>query len=174
MYFVAAFGVMLIAFSFWILSIQRDLNRLEEKTMSAMEQMGVQISAQWEILSSLLDLTEWYATRGCETIIETMSARRSITKYSMPHDVRKQENNIAETIREFREVAKIYPDLTADPNFTKAMDVLDQYKNTVQTSMLIYYNTVTALDRAIHMFPNSLFARVLGFSNHAIINLAER
>ncbi len=34
-------------------------------------------------------------------------------------------------------------------------------------------STVAKLDRAIHMFPNSVFARILGFSNHADLNLVE-
>ena len=167
MYLIAAFGVMLIALSFWILSVECALNRMDEKSKSAMEQIGIQISAQWEVLTSLLDLTEWYASHGCEKIIETMNARSSITKYSLTDDVIKQKNIIAETIREFKEVAEIYPDLKADPNYIKTMDVLHQYENTVQRSMLNYNTTVTKLDRAIQMFPNSLFASILGFSNHA-------
>lgn len=174
MYLIAAFGVILIALSFWILSIQRSLNGMDEKIKNAKEQIGVQISAQWEVLTSLLDLTEWYATHGCETIIETMGARCSVTKYSLPEDVRKQKDSIADTIREFRKVAEIYPDLKADPNYIKTMDALHQYESMVQRSILIYNNTVTKLDRAIQMFPNSLFASILGFSNHANFNLVER
>lgn len=174
MYLIAAFGVILIALSFWILSVQRSLNEMDEKIKSVMEQIGVQISAQWEVLTSLLDLTEWYATRGCETIIETMSARRSVTKYSLPEDVRKQKDSIAETIREFRKVAEIYPDLKADPNYIKTMDALHLYESRVQRSMLIYNNTVIKLDRAIQMFPTSAFAGIFGFSNHADLNLVER
>jgi len=174
MYLIAAFGVMLITISLWSLSVQHSLIGMEEKIKSAMEQTGVAISAQWEVLTSLLDLTEWYAFHGCETIIETMSARRSITKYSLPEDVRKQEDSIAETISEFKKVAEINPDLKADPNYIKTMDALHQYENIVQRSMLIYNDKVTKLDRSIQLFPISLFAGILGFSNHADLNLVER
>jgi len=174
MNWIAAFGVMLIAISCWSLSVQRSLVGMDEKIRNAMEQIGVQISSQWEVLTSLLDLTEWYAAHGCETIIETMSARRSITKYSLLDDVREQENIIAEVIREFKKVAEIYPDLKADPNYIKTMDALHQYESMVQRSMLIYNEKVTKLDRAVHMFPTSVFAGIFGFSNHAYLNLMER
>ena len=174
MYSIAVLGVLLIAISFWVLSVQRYLVGIDESINSAMEQIGVQISSQWDVLTSLLDLTEWYAAHGCETIIDIMSARSSITKYSLPDAARKQENIIAETIREFKEVAENYPDLKADPNYIKTMDALHQYENMVERSMLVYNNRVAKLNRAMHMFPNSVFAGVFGFSNHAYLNIVER
>lgn len=174
MYTIAVVGVLLIAISFWFLSVQRSLVGMDENIKSAMEQIGVLISAQWDILTSLLDLTEWYAMNGCETIIETMNARRSITKYSLPEAVINQEKIIAETIKEFKDVAEGYPDLKADPNYVKTMDALHHYENMVQRSMLVYNDTVAKLDRTTHMFPSSVFAAIFGFSSYAYLNLVER
>jgi len=165
---IVAFGVILIALSLWILFVQRSLSGMDEKIKNAMEQIGVLIAAQWEVLTSLLDLTEWYATHGCETIIETMSARRAVTKYSSPEEVRKQENVIAETIREFKKAAEIYPDLKADPNYIKTMDVLHQYENTVQRSVMNYNNAAAKFDCAIRMLPTSIVASIMGFSRKLI------
>ncbi|HYE66963.1 MAG TPA: LemA family protein [Anaerovoracaceae bacterium] len=174
MYTIAVVGVLLIAISFWMLSVQRSLVGMDENIKSAMEQIGVLISAQWDILTSLLDLTEWYATHGCENIIETMNARRSITKYSLPEAVMNQEKIIAKTIREFQDAAEGYPDLKADPNYVKTMEALRQYENMVQRSMQVYDDTVAKLDRTTHMFPSSVFAAIFGFSNHPYLNPAER
>lgn len=174
MYTIAIVGVLLVAISFWFLSVQRSLIEMDENIKSAMEQIGVLISAQWDVLTSLLDLTEWYASNGCETIIETMNARRFITEHSLPEAVMNQEKVIAETIKEFKDIAEGYPDLKSDPNYIKTMDALHQYENMVQRSMLAYNDKVAKLDRTTHMFPSSLFAAIFGFSSHAYLNLAER
>ena len=174
MYTIAVVGVSLIALSFWFHSVQRSLVGMDENIKSAMEQIGVLISAQWDVLTSLLDLTEWYATHGCETIIETMNARRSITKYSLPEAVINQEKIITETIKEFKDIAEGYPDLKADPNYAKTMDALHQYETMVQRSMLVYNDKVAKLDRTAHMFPSSVFAAIFGFSNHAYLNPVEK
>ncbi|MDD4844372.1 MAG: LemA family protein [Anaerotignum sp.] len=169
MYYIITSVVILVMLIFWIISVQRSLVVMDENINNAMSQIGVQLSSRWDALTSLLDLTKGYADHEYKTISETIQARRSITKDSSPDDVTKQENMIAEALGKIMAVAESYPDLKADSTYLKTMDGVNQYENMVRTSRLIYNDSVTKINRAIRMFPVSMIAGILGFSNRAYL-----
>ena len=172
-YFIS-FGVVIVALVFWIISVQRSLVGMAENINNAMSQIGLQLSSQCELLTSLLELTNWYAVEECATILKTMKAGSLITKNALPEDVKKQEQIMAETKVMIMEAAESYPDLKADPVYIKAMDAVHQYENMVQTSKLIYNDSAARLNRVIHMFPTSIIAGILGFLSQAYLETEEQ
>ncbi len=166
-------GVIFIILIIWVIAVQRSFVVLDENINNAMSQIGVQLSSRWDALTSLLDLTKGYAIHEYNAITETIKARRSITKESSPEDVKKQENMIAEAMGKIMAVAENYPELKADQTYIKTMDSVNQYENLVRTSRLIYNDSVTKLNRAVRMFPASLIAGLLGFSERTYLEAVE-
>lgn len=170
MYYFIAFGAIFVALVFWTISVQRSLAGMTGNINNAMSQIGLQISSQCELLTSLLDLTNWYAVDECRTILKTIKAGTLITKDSLPEDARKQEQIIAETKAMIIEAAEGCPDLKSDPSYIKAMEAVQQYENMLQTSRLIYNDSVTKFNNTIRIFPVSMIAGVIGFSNRAYLD----
>lgn len=162
-YIIAAAAVIVIL-GIWIISTQRSFVALDENINNAMSQIGVQLSSRWDALTSLLDLTKGYAEYEYRTITETIKLRRAITKDTPPEEVAKQENLLTEAMGKIMAVAESYPALKADGTYIRTMDSVNQYENMVRTSRLIYNDSVTKLNRAIRMFPASIIANALGFS----------
>lgn len=149
----------------WFISAQRKLVVLDENISNAMSQIGVQLSSRFDALTALLDLTKGYARHESETLIETIKSRRSvITAKSTPEDVLKQEGVLSEALGRIAMVAEQYPDLKANQNYIKTMDAVNTYENMVRTSRMVYNDSVTKLNRQIRMFPTSIVAGMLGFS----------
>lgn len=149
----------------WFISAQRKLVVLDENISNAMSQIGVQLSSRFDALTALLDLTKGYARHESETLIETIKSRRSvITAKSTPEDVLKQEGVLSEALGRIAMVAEQYPDLKANQNYIKTMDAVNTYENMVRTSRMVYNDSVTKLNRQIRMFPISIVAGMLGFS----------
>ncbi|WP_458863283.1 LemA family protein [Acidaminobacterium chupaoyuni] len=149
----------------WVMSTQRNLVRLDENINNAMSQIGVQLSSRFDALTALLDLTKGYAAHESETLLQTIRARRSvITEKSTPDEVTAQENIITEALGRISMVSESYPELKANESYQKTMDSVNQYENMVRASRLIYNDSVTKLNRATRMFPTSLVAGMLGFS----------
>jgi LemA protein len=148
----------------WIISTQRKLVVLDENISNAMSQIGVQLSSRFDALTALLDLTKGYAKFECETLIETIKARRSvITAKSTPDDVLRQEGIISEALGRIAMVTEQYPELKANQTYIKTMDAVQTFENMVRTSRLIYNDGVTKLNREIRMFPVTMIAGMLGF-----------
>ena len=149
----------------WVISFQRTLVVLDENINNAMCQIGVQLSSRFDALIALLDLAKEYAKCESETWIETIQIRRNvITAKSTPDAVLCQEKLISETLGRLALVSEQYPELKEDKNYKKTMGAVESYENMVNTSRLIYNDSVTNLNREIHIFPISMIARMLGFS----------
>lgn len=172
MLYIIVLGAIIAILFLWVISVQRTFVAFDENINNAMAQIGVQLSSRWDALTSLLDLTKGYAAHEYQTITDTIKARRSITRESSPADVQKQENMIVEAMGKIMAVAESYPDLKADQTYIKIMDSVNQYENMVRTSRQIYNDSVTKLNRAIRMFPASIIAGMLGFSQRTYLEAA--
>ncbi|MEG1396956.1 MAG: LemA family protein, partial [Oscillospiraceae bacterium] len=138
---------------------------LDENIKNAMSQIGVQLSSRFDALTALLDLTKGYAAHESETIIETIKSRRSvITAKSSPDEVVRQEGILSEALGKISMVSEQYPELKANESYQKTMDSVNSYEGMVRSSRLIYNDSVTKLNRKIRMFPVSLIAGALGFT----------
>lgn len=173
MLYILAFCFALAVIIFWIISVQQSLSVIDENIKNAMSQIGVQISSQWDILTSLLDSTELYAAKECETITETMKTRRMITKDSSPDDVKKQEKLIEEAKIKIMKVAESCSELKSDCCYIKTMDAVNQYENMKSISMLIYNDSASKLNHAVRMFPASMISGILGFSHRGYFESDE-
>lgn len=148
----------------WAISTQRKLVVLDENINNAMSQIGVQLSSRFDALTALLELVKGYAQHESETLIEATKSRRSvITAKSTPDDVLRQEDVITEALGRITVVTEQYPELKANQTYIKTMDAVQTFENMVRTSRLIYNDSVTKLNREIHMFPVSMIAGILGF-----------
>ena len=173
MLYLVGFGAIIGILVLWVISVQRSFVALDENINNAMSQIGVQLSSRWDALTSLLDLTKGYAAHEYQTITDTIKLRRSITRDSSPDDVRKQENMIVEALGKIMAIAESYPDLKADQTYLKTMDSVNLYENMVRTSRQIYNDSVTKLNRAVRMFPASIIAGMLGFSQRTYLQAVE-
>lgn len=165
MHYIFSFAIILAAFAVWIVFVQRSLDGMDENIRNAMSQIGIQMSSQCELLSTLLELTNWYAAEECGAIIKTMKDGRLITKGSLAKDVKKQEKIMEQAKAQIMEAAEGCPDLKSDPGYLKAMNAVHQYEKMLQTSKLIYNDSAEKLNQAIHMLPVSIIAGILGFSH---------
>lgn len=155
----------IIMISLWLMSTQRNLVLLDENINNAMTQIGVQLSSRFDALTALLNLTKSYAAHESEILIETIRSRRcAITAKSLPDDVLRQERIISQALDQISMVSEQYPELKVNQNYIKTIDAVQTFENMVRTSRLIYNDSVTKLNRNIRMFPVSMVAGILGFS----------
>lgn len=167
-------GAIIAILFIWIVTVRRRMVAMNENINNAMNQIGVQLSSCFEALSSLLDLTKRYAEHEAKILIETVKSQRSaITAGSTPKEVLQQERVILEVLEYISAAAEQCPELKADEKYTKCMNAVDSYEKMVDTSRLIYNDSVTKLNREIRMFPDSVAAGLLGFRQREYLEAVE-
>ena len=161
--FLASIAI-IVLIALWAMSTQRKLVVLDENISNAMSQIGVQLSSRFDALTALLDLAKSYTKHESETLIKTIKSRRIvITAKSTPEDVLRQEGIISEALCRIAMLSEHYPELKANETYITTMDAMQTFENMVRTSRLVYNDSVTKLNREIHMFPTTIIAGVLGF-----------
>ena len=183
-------GLILLLLVLWIISVQRKFAVMDGNIQNAMNQIGVQLSSRFDALLSLLDFTKKYAGYEAQTLtdeekwpaqlIDGKAAIRYlranakelnldpekrciIMETSTPEEVLRQEGVINEVLFRTQTVLEEYPGSTDENEYIKCMDAVECYEKMVQTSRLIYNDSVTKLNRELHIFPTSVLAHMLGF-----------
>lgn len=147
----------------WFISVQRKLVNKEELCKNAMSQIGVQQSSRWDALTALAELVKSYNEHEYNTIKDVIAQRANITSGSNAKEADLEEDKLAATLSRIIAVAEQYPDLKASENYGKAMDSVNLYENQVRTSRMVYNDTVTAFNRIVRQFPDSIAASIFGF-----------
>ncbi len=155
----------MIIIALWVNSAQHRLALIDENIKNAMNQIGVHLSSRFDELIVLLYLIKSYAEDEIESLIETVkSNRKVITAISTPDDVHSQQKIISKALSGIFIVVKRHPELNSNQKYIDTMNLVDIYDNMVCTCRLIYNHNVTKLNREIRIFPVSLLAGILGYS----------
>ena len=151
--------LLVILLAIWIVSVRKKLAIMDENINHSMNQIGVQLA-----LLSLLDFTKKYAGYEAQTLTDEVNEKRCIImETSTPEEVLRQEGVINEVLFRTQTVLEEYPGSTDENEYIKCMDAVECYEKMVQTSRLIYNDSVTKLNRELHIFPTSVLAHMLGF-----------
>lgn len=148
----------------WVISVQRKLVGKEELCKNALSQIGVQQASRWDALTALVELVKSYNEHEYKTLRDVIAMRKNITSNSTSAEANEQEARLTDAMRQFNLVVEQYPDIKANENYGKAMDSVNTYENQVRMSRMVYNDSVTAFNRIVRMFPDSIIAGMLGFS----------
>ena len=159
----------------WGISIRRRLVGMNENINHAMSQIGVQLSSRFDALTALVDILKEYDIHESQTLMETINTRRSvITATATPDDVRKQERVISEVLDRVSIITPFHPELKTNEKYAKCMNAIDNYEKMMRTSLLIYNDNVTRLNRELRMFPTSLLVGIFGFHERDYLEATEK
>ena len=149
----------------WVVSVQNKLVRLDEVCKNAFKQINVQQISRFDAIKALVKLTRDYASYEADTLEKVISQRR-ITSGPAPTaaDINGNEAALSEMTAKLIAVAERYPDLKANENYVKTMDSIRQYEENVRLSRMTANDTVTRFNNQVRMFPGSVVASLLGFS----------
>ena len=138
--------ILLIAlFPFWVVSTRRRLTVMNENVESAINQIGVQLSSRYDMLAAALNQAKDYDVR------------------TTTGEVMEQEKMIQSVLEELEKMVRQHPEINENKDYSKFMEAVDSYGRMLQTSTLIYNDSVTKFNRAVCMMPAKLIAGIMGF-----------
>ena len=148
---------------FWAISVQRGLVQREELCTNAMNQIGVQLSSRWDLITALIDMVKQYSEHEYQTLTDVISMRRDLKPPASAQDIEEQEGLIGKLVGRINMLSETYPDLKADRIYLSTMNDMKQYEENVRHSRMIYNDSVTRFNRAVRQMPNNLVAGMFGF-----------
>ena len=154
-----------------VISVQRKLVQLDEFSKNALKQINVQQMSRYDALTTMVEMAREYALDvESKTIIEAIGRRRPVQSANPTVDQINQNEQLLNQARvQLNAVAERYPELTSAELYEKAQKTYAQNEDQVRLSRMTFNDTVTRFNTQVRMFPGSLVAGPLGFTQKAYL-----
>lgn len=125
--------------------------------------IDVQLKRRYDLIPNLVETVKGYATHEKETFEKIAQLRSAAMSATGIEEKGKLENQLTTTLKTLFAVAENYPELKANQNFLDLQATLSGIEEEIQGSRRYYNGTVRDFNTKILVFPNNIFAGLLGF-----------
>lgn len=170
--FAAVLAVALILF-IWTIAIYNGLVRGRMTVREAWAQIEVQLKRRHELIPNLVETVKGYAAHEKETLNAVIAARNQAVSATTPAQIGVAEGMLSGALRQLFALSEAYPNLKANENFMQLSGELAATENQISGARGYYNDAVGRYNSSVQIFPNILFAGVLGFHAADFFELDE-
>ena len=163
---VAVLGIFL-----WI--TYNGLVTLKIRVDEAWSDITVQLKRRADLIPNLVNTVKGYAKHEKGVFEEVTEARAAVVNAKSPKEAAAADNMLTDALKSVFAVAEAYPDLKASQNFSELQQELVDTEDKIQASRRFYNAGVRDLNTKIQLFPNNVFAGMLGFKDREFFDVDE-
>jgi LemA protein len=157
----------------WAIAIYNGLIRLKNRVDEAWSDIDVQLKRRYDLIPNLVNTVKGYASHEKEVFEKVTEARTRAMGAQSAGDKAQAENALSQTLKSLFAVAEAYPDLKANQNFLELQRELTDTEDKIQASRRFYNGNVRDFNTKIQIFPNNIFAGMLGFTAREFFEAGE-
>jgi LemA protein len=163
--------VVVLALFLWM--TYNGLVTLKVRVDEAWSDITVQLKRRLDLIPNLVETVKGYAAHEKGVFEEVTAARANALNAQGVKDTAQAENQFEGALKSLFAVAENYPDLKANQNFLQLQDELVDTEDKIQAARRFYNGGVRDLNTKIAIFPNNVFAGMLGFQKRDFFELDE-
>jgi LemA protein len=167
----------LVILVIWFVSMRNGLVRLNVRVDEAWSDITVQLKRRADLIPNLVETVKGYAKHESgvfENVTKARAATISGSALSNPAEAAKAEGAFQSAMKSLFAVAEAYPQLQASQNFLGLQSELSDTEDKIMAARRFYNGGVRELNTKIKIWPNSFFAKSLGFPERAFFEVADR
>lgn len=164
--------VVLLALFLWV--TYNGLVKLKIRVDEAWSDITVQLKRRADLIPNLVNTVKGYATHEKGVFEEVTEARAAVVNAKSPKEAAKADNMLTDALKSVFAVAEAYPDLKASQNFSELQQELVDTEDKIQGARRFYNAGVRDLNTKIQLFPNNIFAGMLGFKQREFFDVDEK
>ncbi len=166
-------GIIVIVLLFlWV--TYNGLVRLNIRVEEAWSDITVQLKRRADLIPNLVKTVKGYAKHEKGIFEEVTKARAETLSAESPAEASKAEGDFQKTMKSLFAVAENYPDLKASQNFQELQAELTDTEDKIQASRRFYNTGVRDFNTKVQVFPNNVFAGMLGFKKKEFFEVEDR
>ncbi len=166
-------GGILIVVVFFIIALKNALVRLKNQVENAWAQIDVQLKRRYDLIPNLIETVKGYAKHEKSVLENVTKARSAVMNASSVSEKAEANNMLSSTLKSLFAVSENYPTLKANENFLQLQEELTGTENKISYARQHYNDLVTSFNIKIELFPNSMFAKQLGYTKKETFQVAE-
>ncbi|MFZ1360502.1 MAG: LemA family protein [Candidatus Saccharimonadales bacterium] len=146
---------------------------LKVRVDEAWSDITVQLKRRADLIPNLVNTVKGYASHESGVFEKVTEARAAVVGAGTPKEAAKADNMLEDALKSIFAVAEAYPDLKASQNFSELQAELVDTEDKIQASRRFYNGGVRDLNTKIALFPNNIFAGMLGFKEREFYEVDE-
>ncbi|WP_336658696.1 LemA family protein [Leucobacter sp. USHLN153] len=156
-------GVLVLLIGYvWI--TYNSLVTLRVRVDEAWSDITVQLKRRADLIPTIVETVKGYAAHEKSVFEDVTRARAETISAEGPAEASVAEGHMQQALKSIFAVAEAYPQLQASQNFLQLQSELVDTENKIQASRRFYNGGVREYNTKIQVFPNTLFARGMGFA----------
>jgi LemA protein len=168
-------GVVVVG-GIWFVAMRNGLVRLNVRVDEAWSDITVQLKRRADLIPNLIETVKGYAKHEAQ-VFENVTKARAATisggALADPAKAAEAENMLQGALKSLFAVAEAYPVLQASQNFLSLQAELSDTEDKIMAARRFYNGGVRELNTKIKVWPNSFFAKGLGFVERAFYEVAD-
>ncbi|MFZ4117680.1 MAG: LemA family protein [Rhodoluna sp.] len=160
----------------WFVAMRNGLVRLNVRVDEAWSDITVQLKRRADLIPNLIEAVKGYAKHEAqvfENVTKARAATISGAALADPAQAAEAENMLQGALKSLFAVAEAYPVLQASQNFLNLQTELSDTEDKIMAARRFYNGGVRELNTKIQVWPNSFFAKSLGFVERAFYEVAD-
>lgn len=146
---------------------------LKIRVDEAWSDITVQLKRRLDLIPNLINSVKGYAAHESGVFQAVTEARANALNAQGVKETAEAENMFEGALKSLFAVAEAYPDLKANENFLQLQQELVDTEDKIQASRRFYNGGVRDLNTKIQIFPNNLFAGMLGFTQREFFEVED-
>ncbi|HEY5601114.1 MAG TPA: LemA family protein [Patescibacteria group bacterium] len=155
--------VVIAAVLLFLLFLYNSLIRARIRVKEAWSGIDVQLKRRADLIPNLVESVKGYAKHEKSVFENVTNARAAMIGATGPAQKAAADNMLTGALKSLFAIAENYPQLRASENFKQLQDELSDTETKVAASRQFYNTVVLDFNTKIQVFPNSIFASMLGF-----------
>lgn len=160
--FWIALGV-IVVFGLFLWITYNGLVKLKIRVDEAWSDITVQLKRRLDLIPNLVNSVKGYAEHETSVFEKVTEARANALNAQGVKETAAAENQFEDALKSLFAVAESYPQLRANENFLQLQQELVDTEDKIQAARRFYNSGVRDLNTKIQVFPNNIFAGMLGF-----------
>jgi len=160
----------------WFVAMRNGLVRLNVRVDEAWSDITVQLKRRADLIPNLIETVKGYAKHEAgvfENVTKARAATIAGPALADPSKAAAAENMFQSAMKSLFAVAEAYPVLQASQNFLGLQSELSDTEDKIMAARRFYNGGVRELNTKIKIWPNSFFAKGLGFSERTFFEVAD-
>jgi LemA protein len=163
--------VVVVALFLWV--TYNALVKLKIRVDEAWSDITVQLKRRFDLIPNLVESVKGYAKHESGVFEKVTEARANALNAQGVKETAQAENMLEGALKSLFAVAEAYPDLKASQNFVELQQELVDTEDKIQAARRFYNGGVRDLNTKIKIFPNNVFAGMLGFKEREFFEVED-
>ncbi|MGO3701973.1 MAG: LemA family protein [Candidatus Saccharimonadales bacterium] len=164
---------LLVVLGIFLWVTYNSLVTLKVRVDEAWSDITVQLKRRADLIPNLVNSVKGYAQHESGVFEKVTEARSAVMNAQGVQETAEAENMLEGALKSLFAVAEAYPDLKANENFLQLQNELVDTEDKIQASRRFYNGGVRDLNTKIQVFPNNVFAGMLGFTQRDFFEVED-